>query len=123
METENEEIKKSTGSTFRNALDAIESAADAASPADPPSFDTKMQDLGVLEKERSIELRSEFSKFMKWLMVAQYIVIVIFLVLQGFGICEFSLDNYIFYILITGTLVQSYFLVRIIFQYLFSPRK
>ena len=87
------------------------------------SFGKRMEDLGVQEKENVIVWRDLFSKFMVRFLVAQYGFIIIFLIFQGFGFLGFHLDNYIFYILIAGTLVQSYFLVRIIFQYLFSSGK
>ncbi len=93
------------------------------SDAGSGSFDERMQDLGVQEKESVIKWRDKFSKFMTRFLMAQYFFILLFLFLQGFKIAGFHLDNYIFYILIGGTLVQSYFLVRIIFQYLFSSKK
>lgn len=93
------------------------------SDAGSGSFYEKMQDLGVREKESTITWRARFSIFIMILLVVQYGVVVFFLFAQGFGWWGFSLDNHIFYILIGGTLVQSYFLVRIIFQYLFSSKK
>ena len=82
----------------------------------------KMGNLGIEEKKDTIKWRSKFSEFMMIFLLVQYLVIVTFLALQGFNLWGFNLDNYIFYILVGGTLVQSYLLVRIIFQYLFSKK-
>lgn len=90
---------------------------------DSKGFGEKMQDLGVKEKESTIKWRARFSIFMMALLVIQYAVVVSLLVLQGFGWWGFKLDNLIFYFLISGTLAESYFLVRIIFQHLFSIKK
>jgi len=128
MEIEHETGKKGahTGSEalYRKVRKILESPdVDSALFTGQRSFDERMQDLGVQEKEGVIKWRSVFSKFMMRFLKVQYGVIIFFLFLQGFGVRGFYLDNYIFYILIAGTLVQSYFLIRIIFQYLFSPKK
>ena len=113
-----------TDALFARISEKIREARARSAPfAQSNEFEERMQDLGVQEKKSVIEWRSKFSKFMMCFLVIQYVVIVSFLVLQGFGMLDFHLDNYIFYILIAGTLVQSYFLVKIIFQYLFSPKK
>ena len=125
----------------RNVKDFIVSGGEGTHPTEehlkhlsirniPPSFghlqkgfDERKEELGVQEMEDTITWRTKFSVFMKQFLTAQYVVIVLFLLAQGFRFKGFHLDNYIFYILIAGTLIQSYFLVRIIFQYLFSSRR
>ena len=93
------------------------------SDAGSGDFDEKMRDLGVREKESTIKWRAWFSIFIMILLVVQYGVVVFFLLTQGFSWQGFNLANRIFYILIGGTLAESYLLVRIIFQYLFSSKK
>ena len=93
------------------------------SDAGSENLDERAWELSVQERENAIKWREKFSKFMIRFLIAQYFFILLFLFLQGFEIWSFHLDNFIFYILIGGTLVQSYFLVRIIFQYLFSSKK
>ena len=87
------------------------------------SFDGWMEVLGIEEKRSVIEWRNRFSKFMIGFLCVQYVFIVVFLLLQGFRLGSFQLDSGIFYILISGTFVQSCFLVRIIFRYMFNYRQ
>ena len=86
-------------------------------------FDVAMKGLGVKEKKNIILWRNIFSIFMLVFLSIQYGVIIAFLGFQGFGYYSFDLDEYIFYILIAGTLVQSYFLIQIIFKYMFSEKR
>ena len=86
-------------------------------------FAVKMQGLRVEEKKNIIRWRKIFSIFMLFFLSTQYVVIIAFLGFQGFEWFPFELDEYIFYILIAGTLVQSYFLVQIIFKYMFSENR
>ena len=87
------------------------------------SHDEKLQELEIEEMMEVMKWRDRLSKFMIWFLCVQYVIIVAFLVLQGFPIWSFHLDNWIFYILISGTFVQSCFLVRIIFKYMFNYRR
>ena len=128
MKTESEKKGGAAHKDFKNMHRMMRDMLESQDTDDVPfigqrSFDERMQNLGVQEKEDVIKWRSEFSMFMIMFLKKQYVVIVIFLFLQGFNLFNFHLDNYIFYILIAGTLVQSYFLVRIIFQYLFASKK
>ena len=87
------------------------------------SYDEKLQELDLKERVEVMKWRNLLSNFMIRFLYVQYVIIVAFLVLQGFHVLPFHLDNWIFYILISGTFVQSCFLVRIIFKYMFSYRR
>lgn len=67
------------------------------------------------------ELKLIIAYFLLGLLSIQMLFIFLIIVLQGscFQFWYFDLDEYIFYILISGTLVESYFLVRIVVEHLF----
>ena len=86
------------------------------------TFDESMESLGIQEKEDIISWKKRWSRYMMWAIAIQYSVLVLFIFLQGFKIVGFYLDEWIFYIFTSGTLVHSYLLIRIIFTHLFSVR-
>ena len=94
------------------------------------TFKEAMERLGVEEKRSVLKWRKTFSIFMLFFISVQYIVLVHFIISQGVGIfwvplvsTPFQIDKTIFYILTGGTLAQSYFLIRIIFQHVFRVTK
>ena len=128
MKTENEIRNEANNSNIdKNGFIFYEKIKDRlnknASSSSSEQFNQKMEDLGVQEKENVIKWRSRFSIFMIAFLLIQYLVIISFLTLQGFSFKEFYLDNYIFYILIAGSLIQSHLSIRVIFQYLFLPNQ
>ena len=108
---------------YESVVDKLQYIGEISKEFKSRSYKEIKEVLEVQERKSAMAWRNVFSKFMKWFLIVQYSVILLFLFLQGFKFYDFHLDNYIFYILIGGTLVQSYFLVRIIFKYLFSSVK
>ena len=68
------------------------------------------------------ELKKDFARYLRALLLLQTGFIFVAIFLQGFRTAGFKLNNYIFYILISGTLIESYFLVKIVVNHLF-PKK
>ena len=87
------------------------------------SFDEQFRKLGVQEKGEILSSKKNWSRYMMIALALQYFILVVFMVFQGFGTWGFYLDNWIFYIFISGTFVESCFLVRIIFVHLFSKKE
>lgn len=92
----------------------------------PRPFKQKLDGVDARKKTQELEhdekdhqLKEGFARYVKTLLVGQNLVIFFLIFWQGFGFYNFKLDNYIFYILISGTLIQSYFLVRIIIEHFF----
>ena len=86
-------------------------------------FITGMQELKLEEKKDIVRWRKFFPRFISRFFFLQYFVIFGFLLLHGFDFSSFELNNYIFYILILGTSVPSYFLLQSIFKYIFSENR
>ena len=116
-------MNKSEKEKMERKIEPQDSKREGFKTGGQDSFDEKIQDLDVKEKEGVIKWRTIFSKIMMWFLLSQYVTIIILLIFQGFNIWGFNLDNYIFYILIFGTFAQSCFLVQIIFKYVFSYKK
>lgn len=116
-----------------NLLEEIESLSEVATPASVytdkyvqddsrSGFKEKKEKMEVLElqeKKDFLKMRSKMYKFLTRLLILQSFVILALIVLQGFGWWSFELDNFIFYILIGGSLGQAYFLVKVMCKYLF----
>ena len=83
-------------------------------------FEKKRQEQHLSEREDVLDMRQKMYRFLKYLLIAQSIAIFGLIVLQGFGWWDFYLDKYIFYILIAGSLIQTYFLIRVVCKFLFS---
>lgn len=69
------------------------------------------------------ELKKGFAKYLRNLLLIQTVLIFVLIFFQAFKFLGFNLNDYIFYILISGTLIESYFLVQIIVRHLFPIKK
>ncbi|MEA2065196.1 MAG: hypothetical protein U9O66_02775 [Patescibacteria group bacterium] len=78
----------------------------------------KLED-GIDRDKKDHELKLTIAYFLLGLLSIQAIIIFVLVFFEGFDVKKFYLDNYIFYILISGTLIESYFLVRIVVEHLF----
>lgn len=93
------------------------------SPKYPSSdLEKRLGEAAVQEKERALEMRDNMYTFLKWFLVVQSLVILSLVVLQGFGVGGFYLNDIIFYILVGGLPAEVYLLVKIVCEYLF-PRE
>lgn len=86
------------------------------------SFDDKKKNQKLAHDNQDHTLKIWTAIFLVVLLYLQSLAIFLLVFYQGFKFRGFDLDKYIFYILITGVLTESYFLVRIIVEHLF-PKK
>lgn len=96
----------------------------------PVSLKTKLEKIKVEKEKQKIDhdekdhgLKLIIAYFLLSLLSIQATTIFILVFFEGFDFKKFHLDNYIFYILISGTLVESYFLVKIVVDHLFPKKK
>ncbi len=108
------------------SLSSFESDYNDLFSGDNESHESKIKELKVKKLTQDIEnnkedygLKKKIAYFLMWLLSIQSIIIFGLIFLQGFKWKCFYLNDYIFYILISGTLIESYFLVRIVVQHLF----
>lgn len=104
----------------------IEKIKDEPLGEEPISLKAKLEKIKVEKEKQEIDhnekdhrLKLGVACFLLGLLSIQTIFIFILISLQGFGFYNFELDNYIFYILISGTLIESYYLVKIVVEHLF----
>ena len=71
------------------------------------------------EKVWSQAERERIANFLKRILVWQLCIMLALIILQGFHLGGFKLNNYIFFTLSAGVLAQPYALIAIICKYLF----
>jgi hypothetical protein len=102
----------------------------------PKTFDRRMADADARIKEAraddvegDIDLKWMIAKVVIGLLLAQTIIFFAIAFFQGLGflpwwpyVLKFHLDEWSFRILISATLLETYYLMRIVVTYLFPPR-
>lgn len=83
------------------------------------SFEDKKKDQELNHNKQDHSLKIWTAIFLIFLLFLQSISIFVLVFLQGFKFKNFNLSEYIFYILISGVLTESYFLVKIVVRHLF----
>ena len=78
--------------------------------------------LDFKENEDVVNQKKEWSDFIKRFLIFQYIVIVIVLGVNGFRFLGFYLSDGVMYGLLGATILQSFYLTRIIFGHLYTSR-
>lgn len=86
------------------------------------SFEERKKELELDQIKKDHDLKISIAVFLKRMLLSQSLAIFVLVALQGFSWKKFKLDNYIFYILISGVLTESYFLVKIVVQHLFPSK-
>lgn len=88
-------------------------------PAEVVDVQSELATEDVALKRQHRELRDLIQKKVFRLLWAQLIALVVLLVLQGFRLWGFQLNEWAFGVLVNGALVQTFFIVRFIVAHLF----
>jgi len=114
-QNEYEAVKSFLKSVSESTLDVEE----YLSSIESISFDKQKEEFLLKKDKDDHELKKRVAWFLIGFLSIQTLLIFVLMVFQGFSLKGFRLDNYLFYILITGTIIENYFLVRIIVEHLF----
>lgn len=74
------------------------------------------------DREKDRELKEKTHSAVFRILIAQIIGLFVLMLLQGWGLWGFGLNQWAFGVFLNGTLVQTYFLVRFIVEHLY-PKK
>ena len=74
----------------------------------------------IKDKEQRRQMRQDFEKKVFRLLTGQIIFLGVLILLQGFNFLGFKLDEWVFGLLVNGSLVYTYFIIRYIVSDLFT---
>jgi hypothetical protein len=87
--------------------------------AESKSYEDRQADFSLKKDEDDHRLKQKIARFLIRFLTVQTAIIFVLIFFQGFALYSFNLNDYLFYILIAGTIIENYLLVRIIVEHLF----
>ena len=76
----------------------------------------------IADQQKDRELKEKYAKWLYMLLASEIGIIFIIVLLDGFSLCGFKINEWLLGIIFNSIIVQSFFLVRLVTEYLFKKK-
>lgn len=76
----------------------------------------------IADQQKDRELKEKYARWLYMLLASEIGIIFIIVLLAGFSLCGFTINEWLLGIIFNTIIVQSFFLVRLVTEYLFKKK-